>query len=158
MKTRIAAAICLCFGLLLILRLLVLEPVVVKATSMAPTIPAGSIIWINKTSPGPGGRAPHRGEVVTLHSPEDGALIVKRVVATAGQEVSMQDGVLNVDGIPVQEPFVDQESVDGMYFGVVRVGQGEIFVLGDNREVSIDSRHFGPVSVNAVTGRIIGVP
>ncbi|NHW49260.1 signal peptidase I [Paenarthrobacter sp. MSM-2-10-13] len=151
------AAAGLCLVLLLILRLWFLEPVVVTATSMAPTIPPGSIVWINKVSPV--GRAGARiGEVVTLRSPDDGALIVKRVVAVEGQNISMQDGVLNVDGIPTREPFVDQKTIDGMYFGEVRVGQNEIFVLGDNREASIDSRHFGPVSTDAVTGRVIGVP
>lgn len=155
MYRRTASAVFLGLLSLLVLRLWIVEPTVVESTSMAPTITAGSVIWLDKVSPGVAGI--RSGDLVTFRNPDDGAMMVKRVVAVAGQEVSMQDGVLQIDGTAVSEPFVDQRTIDGMYFGLVRVGEGELFVLGDNREESIDSRRFGPIRTDAVEARIMGI-
>jgi signal peptidase I len=155
MQWRTGGAVGLGLVSLLVLRLWIVEPTVVESTSMAPTIAPGSVIWLDKVSPGVTGV--RNGDLVTFRGPEDGALMVKRVVAVAGQEVSMQDGVLNVDGLAVNEPFIDQESIDGVYFGLVQVGEGELFVMGDNRGASIDSRRFGPIPASTVEARVIGI-
>jgi signal peptidase I len=148
-------AVVLCFGAMLILRLWILEPALVRSTSMAPTLPEGSLVWLDKVSPDLlGVRA---GQLVTFRSPDDGAIMVKRVVAVEGQTVAMQDGVLYLDGTAVKESYVDQRTIDGVYFSTVRLGKNEIFVLGDNRETSIDSRAFGPIPANLVEACVIGV-
>jgi signal peptidase I len=145
----------LCLGALLILRLWILEPTIVRSTSMAPTLPEGSLVWLDKISPDLLGV--QAGQLVTFRSPDDGGIMVKRVVAVAGQSVSMQDGVLNIDGVAVNEPYVDQRTIDGAYFGTVRLGTNEIFVMGDNRGTSIDSRTFGPIPADIVEATVIGV-
>ena len=145
----------LCLGALLVLRLWILEPTIVRSTSMAPTLPEGSVVWLDKVSPDLLGV--QAGQLVTFRSPDDGAIMVKRVVAVAGQEVAMQDGVLYVDGAAVKEPYVDQRTIDGVYFRKVLLGKNEIFVLGDNRETSIDSRAFGPIPADIVEASVIGV-
>lgn len=145
----------LCLAALLVLRLWILEPTIVRSTSMAPTLPEGSVVWLDKVSPDLLGV--QTGQLVTFRSPDDGAIVVKRVVAVAGQEVAMQDGVLYVDGAAVKEPYVDQRTIDGVYFRKVFLGKNEIFVLGDNRETSIDSRAFGPIPADIVEASVIGV-
>ena len=61
-----------------------------------------------------------------------------------------------MDGAEATEPFVDQRTIDGVYFGTVTVPPGQLFVLGDNRESSVDSRDFGPIPVTAVQGTVLG--
>ncbi|WP_426976533.1 signal peptidase I [Pseudarthrobacter sp. O4] len=159
MHRRTLAAAAVCLGGLLCLRLWVLEPITVSSVSMEPTIAAGSVVWLNKV-------APHvadirSGQLVVFREPDgggwrDGGILLKRVVAEGGQTVSVLDGLLYVDGAPANEPYVDQKTIDGVYFGPVTVPPGELFVLGDNRETSIDSRDFGPIPVSAVIGTVPG--
>lgn len=59
-----------------------------------------------------------------------------------------------VNGRRRTEPYVDQRAVDSVYFGPVTVPDGTVFVLGDNRGESIDSRSYGPVPLEAVVGRV----
>lgn len=148
-------AVALSLSALLILRLWILEPAIVRSTSMAPTLPDGSLVWLDKVSPDL--RGVQAGQLVTFRSPDDGAIMVKRVVAVEGQTVAMQDGVLYLDGTAVKEPYVDQRTIDGVYFSTVHLAKNEIFVLGDNRETSIDSRAFGPIPANIVEAYVVGV-
>ncbi|MDQ0822156.1 signal peptidase I [Arthrobacter sp. V4I6] len=159
MHRRTVAAAAVCLGGLLCLRLGVLEPIWVSSGSMEPTIAAGSLVWLDRTAP----RLTdlHSGQPVVFPEPEvgersDGSILLKRVVAAGGQTVMMKDGVLYVDGVAVTEPYVDQKSIDGVYFGSVTVPAGELFVLGDNRETSIDSRNFGPIPASEVLGTVLG--
>lgn len=132
-------------------RLTVSDPVRVTSASMAPTVCTGDVVVINHLGP-------RRGlavdDIVTFASPTDGSEQIKRVVAVGGQSVGIADAVLEVDGRPVEEPYVDRKTIDGVYFGPVTVPAGSVFVMGDNRELSIDSRTFGPLPVNAIDGRL----
>jgi signal peptidase I len=144
--------VCVLLGVLAVLRF-VAEPMRVSSGSMSPTFRVGDEVVVDKW----GGRASHprRGDVVVLRSPQDGQLVIKRVAALGGQRVGVADGVLVVDGRRVKEPYVDRSRVDGTYFGPVRVPRGALFVLGDQREGSIDSRAFGPVPADALVGRVV---
>lgn len=159
MRRRTLAGVAVCLGGLLALRLWVVEPITVTSGSMEPTIAAGSLVWLNKASPRLS--AIHAGELVVFREPEvgerrDGSTLLKRVVAEGGQTVSILDGRLYVDGTPAAEPYVDQRSIDGVYFGTVTVPAGKLFVLGDNRETSVDSRDFGPIPAAEVLGTVLG--
>ena len=70
---------------------------------------------------------------------------MKRVVAVAGQHVAIRDADLYVDGRLVVEPQVDHSRVDGLWFGPVTVPDRAVFVLGDSRAGSVDSRVYGAV-------------
>jgi len=137
----------------LVTPLLVVEPVTVRSVSMSPTFRSGDHVLIDKVT----GRAhsPHRRDVVALRVPGSKELVIKRVVAVGGDEVGIEDGVLVVDGQPIQESFVDMATVDSTYFGPVSVPRGAVFVLGDNRANSYDSRRFGPVPLNDIVGRVV---
>ena len=130
----------------------VAEPMRVSSDSMSPTFTTGDEVLVQKL--GAHARKPSSGDVVVVRSPASGDLMIKRVAALGGQTVGIADGVLKVDGKPVPEPYVDRAQVDGTYFGPVRVPQDTVFLLGDHRLGSVDSRSFGPVSVRSIIGKV----
>ncbi len=132
--------------------LFALQPIRVHADSMRPTLHSGDQLIIDRLSLAV--RAPHRGEIVVANSPT-GGLVVKRVAALGGDTIGIEDGVLVVNGRQLREKYVDYTRVDGFYFGPVDVPRGDVFLLGDNRGNSEDSRDFGPVSEDAVVGRLL---
>jgi signal peptidase I len=77
------------------------------------------------------------------------------VVAVGGDEVGIEDGYLVVNGHTVEEPYVDHRVLDGVYFGPVTVPPGSVFMMGDNRANSVDSRTFGPVRRDTIVGRVM---
>ena len=130
----------------------VAEPMRVSSDSMSPTFTTGDEVLVQKL--GAHARKPSSGDVVVVRSPASGDLMIKRVAALGGQTVGIADGVLKVDGKPVPEPYVDRAQVDGTYFGPVRVPQDTVFLLGDHRLGSVDSRSFGPVPVRSIIGKV----
>ncbi|GAA3323672.1 MULTISPECIES: signal peptidase I [Paeniglutamicibacter] len=150
--TAIAAAVFVLVALAC--RLWILEPVAVRSDSMEPTVKAGSLVFVFK--PGPELSGVHPGDLVVFASPVDGTPLIKRVVAVGGQQIEVQDAVLYVDSSPVDEPFVDLATIDGTYYPRTDVPDGTVFVMGDNRERSIDSRDYGPVSLEDIDGLVLG--
>lgn len=69
--------------------------------------------------------------------------------------MAIRDGELYVDGLAVSEPSIDRSRIDATFFGPHVVPAGSVFVLGDNRGVSIDSRDFGTVPLEAVRGILL---
>lgn len=132
------------------LRAEVIEPVRVTSASMAPTLKQGDVVVVNKLD-----KEPARGELVTLRSPQDGERVLKRVVGVGGDVVAIRDAILYVNDVEIQEPYVDHESIDALYYGPVTVAAGSVLVLGDSRADSIDSRSYGQVSLRDVTGSVV---
>lgn len=136
----------------------VLDSWVVAQASMYPTFGTGDRVLTDSVVFHWTGL--HRGDVVVLDPPDSWPLdgpVIKRVVATGGQVVEIRDGVTYVDGDPVAEPWL-ADGWAGPDLGPVRVPDGQVFVAGDNRAVSLDSRWFGPVPVSAVRGKVLSVP
>lgn len=131
----------------------VAEPLRVTSGSMRPTLSSGDTVVVDKLTGR--WRAPEIGDLVVFHDPRAGELAVKRVVALGGQEVALEDGVLHVDGVRRDGPGIDLEGVDSVYFGPVTVPVGAVFLMGDNRADSIDSRDFGPVRLDDLVGRVV---
>jgi len=99
-------------------------------------------------------RPPHPGEVVVLHPPSDpGRNYIKRVVALAGQTVLIRDGHVYINNRMLREPYL-RAATDGSY-GPVTVPPKDIFVLGDNRDNSEDSRMFGFVPDRNLVGEAV---
>jgi signal peptidase I len=144
----LAVAVLVLFGA----RLLVAEPFKIPSESMRPTLGAGDHVVANKLAYRFG--APRVGDVAVLRAPGTDEVVVKRIVALGGQRVEIRDGVLFVDGRPRRERFVDYDTVDGFFFGPARVARGAVFVLGDNRGDSRDSRDFGAVPRSRLIGRV----
>ena len=134
---------------LLALRAFVAEPFRIPSESMAPVLQPGDQALVTKI-----GGAPRRGDLVAFHASRTGDIMLKRVVAVGGDTVGLEDGVLVVNGRRPAEPYVaDPDAIDSVYFGPVRVAKGSLFVLGDNRGNSEDSRDFGTVPADRVIGR-----
>jgi signal peptidase I len=134
----------------LVAGLLPVQVVRVEAGSMEPTLHDGERVVLVR-----GVAEPRRGELVALDDPEGGGLIVKRVVALAGDRVEFDDGRLVLDGRIVPEPYADLRHVDGVFAGpFAPVPPGHVYVLGDRRGDSVDSRTFGPVPVSSLAGRV----
>ena len=133
------------------LRWLVAEPFLVPSGSMEPTLHAGDHVLVDKLAYRSG--LPARGDLIVFHRPRTGEIMLKRVVAVAGDQVGIEDGVLHVNGRAKPEPFVDHRQVDSVYFGPVGVPRDDVFVMGDQRGNSVDSRTFGPVPTTRIVGR-----
>jgi signal peptidase I len=137
-------------ALLLVSGLLPFQTIRVPSASMTPTIAPGDHLLLDKRRPA----EVAVGDVVVLHDPLDpGDLVVKRVIAVGGDSVGFEDGVLVRNGLPVTEPYT-ADFLDGVYYGPDVVPPGMLYVLGDNRVDSVDSRRFGPVPLAAVVGRV----
>jgi signal peptidase I len=149
---RWSVALLLALMVPIVLLAVVAEPMRVTSGSMSPTLVAGDHIIIDKLTGR--WRPPAIGDLVVFREPGRGDLAVKRVVAVAGASVALEDGVLEIDGVPQPEPALDHRGVDSVYFGPVTVPAGSVFVLGDNRGESIDSRDYGAIRVDDLVGRV----
>lgn len=138
---------------LLAARAWLVEPVIVSSDSMEPAISAGAVVLLWKPAAASAGI--HHGVVIAFTSPGDGGTAIKRIVAKEGQTVAIRDARLYVDNVAVPEPLIDHSRIDATYFGPERVPAGSVFVLGDNRGVSIDSRDFGAVPLEAIRGTVL---
>jgi signal peptidase I len=136
---------------IVVLKVFVVEPFRIPSESMEPTLEPGDQALVYKRS----GKPPHRGDLVVFHAPKTGELLLKRVVAVGGDTVGLEDGVLVVNRRKVREPFVDYRSIDSVYFGPVEVRPGTVFVMGDNRANSEDSRDFGAIRTGSIIGRAV---
>jgi signal peptidase I len=152
--TRVLVVIVAMVAVLLALRLAVAEPFGIPSDSMAPALTQGDHVVVDKLAYR-GGGTPATGDVIVFHAPGSGEIALKRVVAQPGQAVAIEDGVLRVDGTAPAEPYVaDPDAIDSVYFGPVTVPRGSVFVLGDNRGDSVDSRAHGSVPASDVIGRV----
>lgn len=143
----------LAFGLAVVAaRTFVLDPVAIQGVSMEPTVADGDVALVSQLTDV--ARDVRRGDLVVFHDPA-GTLALKRVVGLPGDRVSILDAVLTVNGRPVDEPYVDLSRIDGLYVGETTVPARHVFVLGDNRGRSIDSRDYGPVDDRGVVGEVL---
>ena len=101
---------------------------------------------------------PERGDIIVFNPPNgDDKPYIKRVIATEGETVSVADGSVFVDGIELDEPYI-RDGITECFedsCGEFVVPEGEVFVLGDNRRNSTDSRSFGSVPIDNIIGKAI---
>jgi signal peptidase I len=134
----------------------VLAHFVVDGSSMEPTLQSGDRVFVNKLSYRL--HDPNRGDVVVLHQ-RSGASerdLIKRVIGLPGEEIEMQSCQVLVDGAALTEPYLAPETVNGDCggdFEPVLVPDDTVFVMGDNRGGSQDSRQLGPISYDDLVGR-----
>ena len=129
----------------------VVEAFWIPSGSMIPTLEINDRVLVNKfiyrfTEPKP-------GDVVVFSSVDDrNTDLIKRVVAVAGDRVSVRTGRLFIDGKPQREPFTNKKFPDRSFSAPITVPKGHVFVMGDNRSNSSDSRVFGPLPKENIEG------
>jgi len=130
------------------------QPVKVEGTSMMPTLEDQERVFINKfvykLEP------IERGDVIVFRYPRDPAKsYIKRVIAVAGDHVQIQAGVVFVNGRRLREPYVPRMYEDVRSYPDTVVPPHSYFVLGDHRNLSNDSRDFGPVDEDFIYGKAV---
>lgn len=138
---------------LALLRATVAEPVRVASASMQPTYAAGDVVLVTRHRPDLSDI--ERGDLVTFRSPEDGNSALKRVIGLPGDSLVILDSQLYVNDRRVDEPYVNHRLIDAYYSRTYKVPTGTVFVLGDNRGNSVDSRDYGPIPADALLGRAV---
>jgi signal peptidase I len=169
----ISSAVALCF------RFFVLEDFRIASNSMQPNLFAGDLVFVSKphfslrlpfsTYEVLRFRAPHRSEVVAFSLPDHAnETFVKRVIGIAGDKIEIKNGKVLVNGTPYG--YEEKGSVwyevtpetkyslrwveEAKDFGPVEVPKDRFFVLGDNREDSVDSRIWGPIPYSCLKGKV----
>jgi len=121
----------------------------VEGPSMEPNLWAGEKVLIGKVEYY--FSKPKRGDIVIVRFPDRDEDIIKRVIATQGERISVSGGSVFINGVKLVEPYTqalaDRDSPE------VTVPPGTIFVMGDNRNNSHDSRDVGPIPLSDVLGR-----
>ena len=173
---------CLSLAIVVTARSSLADHYFVPSGSMLPTVEPDDHVFVNKLAYGLrvpllGDYAlhfnpPQRGDVVVLLSPDDGVVLLKRVVGIPGDRVTISGGTVIIDGqtMPVFERAggaieqigairhaISFAAGGGPDFGPVRIPAGSYLVLGDNRGDSRDGRYFGFVRRDAIMGRVEGV-
>ncbi|MBC1323320.1 type I signal peptidase SipX [Listeria welshimeri] len=163
----IIIALVLAFGI----RYFLISPVTVNGASMNPTLHDGEHLFINKVSD------PKRFDIIVFPAPdEENAEYIKRVIGLPGDKVEYKEDQLYINDKKYDEPYLDSEkdALKSDYLttdangdpnftmaeikgsnGSLIVPEGQLFVLGDNRQVSKDSRYIGFISQESVLGKVI---
>ena len=137
---------------LVVVFLLVLFPVRVSGSSMAPTLQQGEILLIDRLTLFL--RSPLRGDLVIFENPATGEELIKRVIALPNETVEIVNGVVYIDGRMLDEAAYSPSAAKE--FEPTIVPEGAVFVLGDDRAASLDSRDpaLGCVPLNLLDGKV----
>lgn len=140
-------------GVVALARATVATPVSVHSASMLPSFSTGDVVLVSRSEPDVNDL--QRGDLITFRSPEDGERALKRVIGLPGDSLVIKDSRLYVNDIEIAEPYVDHALIDGYYSRTYVVAQSRVFVLGDNRGNSVDSRDYGAVAEDDLRGRVL---
>jgi signal peptidase I len=122
----------------------------VYGQSMEPNLHAGQRLIVEKISYRL--HSPRRGDIIVLRLPEQrGSFLIKRVIGLPGETIEIRDQRVFIDGQPLNEPYLNQPLRHTM--SPHHIPEDSLFVMGDNRGFSNDSRSFGPVPLSNVVGR-----
>jgi signal peptidase I len=158
-----------------VIKTFLVQPFWIPSESMLPTIEVNDRVMVNKLAFNWG--EPERGDIVVFRDPAEPDIeqsipeavvrsvleavgvrtrgrddLIKRVIGLPGESVEIQGNHVVIDGSPISEPYLS-ESVSMADEGPFVVGANEVFVMGDNRQFSFDSRRFGPIAYDDLIGR-----
>jgi signal peptidase I len=161
-------------ALMLVVRTLLLQAFRIPSESMRETLLVGDFLFVSKVDYGPkvpftslrlpGLRAPRRGDIIVFQWPRDPSQdFIKRCIAVPGETVEIRHRQVVVNGRPIEEPYArhtkgEEEPADLSprdNLPPVTVPPGHLFMMGDNRENSADSRYWGFLPMSHVKGRAV---
>jgi signal peptidase I len=129
----------------------VMEAFWIPSGSMIPTLEIGDRVLVNKfiyrfTDPS-------RGDIIVFESVDNSNEdLIKRVVGLPGDKIAVRGGKLFVNGEPQKEPYTNKKLPDRSFYAQTTVPKNHVFVMGDNRGNSADSRVFGPLPEKNIEG------
>jgi signal peptidase I len=136
------------------IRLFIFQPFIVKGESMEPTFKESDYLIIDEITYR--FREPKRGEVVVFKNPmNERQRFIKRIIGLPGEKIEIVDGkifISNGEKKILNEPYLNFSFTSGDI--QITLGSDEYFVLGDNRQFSLDSRRFGPIKKKEIVGRV----
>jgi signal peptidase I len=155
---EVVETLVLTFVIFLVIQNFVAQPYRVQQNSMERTLEPDQYVLVDKLTKNFDDYK--RGDIVVFNPPEawsqgDGTPFIKRVIGVASDEVAIRDGHVFINGLQLEEPYVydgQETQVTGGQSTWV-VPDGQLFVMGDHRTNSADSRVFGPVDKAQVVGR-----
>jgi signal peptidase I len=158
-----------------IIKTFLIQPFWIPSESMLPTIEVNDRVMVNKLAYKWGD--PQRGDVVVFRDPREEEIeesvpeavirsvleavgvrtrgrddLIKRVIGVPGDTIEISANHVVVNGTPLEEPYLE-DGTEMPDEGPFQVGEGEVFVMGDNRNASFDSRRFGSVSHDDLVGQ-----
>lgn len=139
------------------IRMFIAQPFIVSGSSMDPTFATGQYLIVDELSYHLGD--PARGDVIILRYPNDTKkFFIKRVIGLPNETLEIRDGAVTIknkerpEGFAMNEPYIKYTKNDTM---TKTLGEGEYFVMGDNRAASSDSRYWGTVPRGLIVGRAL---
>jgi len=134
-----------------------IKPTIVKESSMQPTLYANNYIFLSKQAYL--FSEPQRGDIVVFHSDlttADGheKLLIKRIIGLPGDKITISEGEVYINDTMLEEPYINGNETKGFIDGLT-ILDNEVFVMGDNRGVSTDSRdtRVGTVPISIIVGK-----
>ncbi|WP_280769003.1 signal peptidase I [Salipaludibacillus daqingensis] len=155
-------AVVVALVLAIVIRYFFFAPIVVDGQSMMPTLGHNDRMIVNKI--GYNISEPDRFDIIVFHAPQNKDYI-KRVIGLPGDSIHYEDDMLYINGEAYEEPYLDdfKAETDNKPFtgnfdlsevtGYETIPEGHVFVLGDNRQHSKDSRHIGVIPYDEVVGK-----
>ena len=142
------------------LREFIFQAYEIPSGSMEKTIMIGDVVFAEKVSHyfGP----PKRGDVITFYDPEvSGRILIKRVIATGGQTVNIKNNKVYVDNVEIDEPYTNALPTKPLSNSKISfpytVPADNVWVMGDNRTNSLDSRYYGSVPMSSIIGHALAI-
>ena len=158
-----------------VIKTFLVQPFWIPSESMVPTLEVNDRVMVNKLSLRFGD--PERLDIVVFRDPAEPPVeesipeavirsvlesigvrtrgaddLIKRVIGLPGETLTIEDNRVVIDGVPLTEPYI-AEGAEMPDFGPITIGSDQVFVMGDNREFSFDSRRFGPIETDDIVGR-----
>lgn len=134
-----------------------IRPTIVRETSMEPTVKPSDYLIMSRQAYRFGDLG--RGDIIIFRSDlkldeTHNKLLIKRVIALPGDTIAVHDGNVYLNGDMLNEEYIAEGGTTGN-IEETTLGEGEVFVMGDHREVSVDSRRFGPIDEEDIVGQAV---